>query len=398
MKKIIITQTDINEKQVLFTGLFENDRLVEVHLENAVSERQNRTALGNIYVGKVQNVAKNIGAVFVDIAPGLSCYYPYGDKSEPVFVRKMPSPQLAQNDEILVQVQKDAVKSKAPTVSSNLNLTGRYVVITSENKHIGVSSKLDSIQKAELKKLIEEKYEGEYGVVVRTNAKNASAEDILTEIEFLTAQMNDMIEHAGTRACYSCIHQSLPKYLHFLQSIYASDLQEIITDQPEIYLELQRYCGRYSDLKEVPLRLYEDSYPLSALYNIKKQMERALQNKVWLPSGGFLVIEPTEALTVIDVNTGKSVSGKHPQTHYFEINIEAAKEIAYQMRLRNLSGIIIIDFIDMKSKDDQTKLTDRLKSYVKYDPVPVQVHDITKLNLVELTRKKVEKSLLEQLK
>ena len=188
-------------------------------------------------------------------------------------------------------------------------------------------------------------------------------------------------------------------YLSYLQNSYKEGLAEIVTDQPDIYESLSVYCRKYKDLEEIPLRLYQDPmYSLASLYNLNRQIERALQKTVWLKSGGYLVIEPTEALTVIDVNTGKSVLGKNAQRHFMTVNLEASEEIARQIRLRNISGIIIIDYIDLESGKERDRLLEELKRQVKPDPVPVQVHDITSLGLVEVTRKKVEKSLAERLK
>jgi len=400
--KIIITNIKLAEKNALFCGLIENDLLAEVHLERPDSSPDLDPAspvLGNIYVGKVHRILKNINAAFVETAPGVFCYLPLDSMKNPVYVKKTPAKKIAAQDELLVQVQKEAVKTKVPMVSTNLNLTGRYAVLTTENTTVGISSKLDKQTRAHYRELLENRETTEYGIIVRTNAKNASDEVVLSEIDFLTEQMRQIISHAPNRTCFSCVHRTVPKYLAFLKNAHPETLDEIVTDLPQIFDEVRSYCGQYRDLKNIPLRLYDDPmFSLANLYNLNKQMERATQKNIWLKSGGFLVIEPTEAMTVIDVNTGKSVSGKAPQKHFRQINLEVSKEIARQLRLRNISGIIIIDYIDLESKDDQQELLDFLKKQVRPDPVPVRVHDITRLNLVEVTRKKVEKSLLEQVK
>ncbi|MCC8150820.1 MAG: ribonuclease E/G [Lachnospiraceae bacterium] len=302
-----------------------------------------------------------------------------------------------QGDELLVQVQREAVKTKAPMLSINLNLTGRYAVLTSENKKIGISSRLDRQTRAHYRELIEQTPCERYGVIVRTNAKNAADDAVISEVQSLQRRMDDIIFHAENRTCFSCLYRALPGYLSFLQNTRAEELDEIVTDLPDIYEAISAYCDDREDLVSIPRRLYEDdAYPLAAIYNLKKQMERALCKTVFLKSGGSIVIEPTEAMTVIDVNTGKSNSGKDPQKHFKQINMEAAREISHQIRLRNLSGIIIVDFIDLVKQEDQEELLEFLRKQVQSDPVPVQVHDITRLNLVEMTRKKVEKSLTEQ--
>lgn len=379
---------------ILLCGLIENDRLAEVHLEQI----HQSSVLGNIYVGRVQRVLENINAAFVEISPGFSCYLPLENVRDPICVKRRSPRCISVQDELLVQVQKEAVKSKAPTVSANLSLAGRYVVLTSENKTVGISSRMDRISREHYKKLIENRGSSEYGVIIRTNAKYAEDGEILSEIAELENQLQKMTVHAENRTCFSCLYHTVPGYCTFLKNADIDSLREIVTDIPSVYEEISAYCKCYSDLGQIPLRLYEDAdYPLSSLYNLNKQLERAVKKTVYLKSGGFLVIEPTEAMTVIDVNTGKSISGKDPQEHFRKTNMEAAKEIAYQIRLRNLSGIIIVDFIDLTSKEDQQELIHFLKKQVRSDSVPVQVHDITRLNLVEMTRKKVEKSLHEML-
>ena len=207
-----------------------------------------------------------------------------------------------------------------------------------------------------------------------------------------------MLSEARYRTCFSCLKQSEPEYMRTIQNTRYEHLEEIITDIPEIYEQIQEFQKEDALLRNISLTLYEDSMlSLGSLYNVSKQIERALDKRVWLPSGGYLVIEPTEALTVIDVNTGKDVNKKKKQEHFLKVNKEAARMAAKQLRLRNLSGIIIIDFIDMKQEEDRKELLSYLKREVQLDPVPVQVVDMTKLELVELTRKKVSKNLKEQL-
>ena len=192
------------------------------------------------------------------------------------------------------------------------------------------------------------------------------------------------------RTCFSCLKKSPPEFLAILKNLHSSELEEIITDEPELLTQIEA-TGFHATL-------YEDKLlSLNSLYSLEARLQEALKERVWLKSGGYLVIQPTEALTVIDVNSGKSIAKKKVQEHYLNINLEAAKEIAHQLRLRNISGIIIVDFIDMKEQRAKDELMLQLKQFVKTDRVPVQVIDMTRLNLVELTRKKVRKSLREQI-
>ncbi len=286
----------------------------------------------------------------------------------------------------------DPIKTKLPMLSTNINLTGTYCVLTSENRSLGISAKIRGERREELQQLIKT-VENPFGIVFRTNCQSAQNEAILAEYDVLKREYEILVEQAKYRTVFSCMKSNPPGYLTTIQGVNRNQLEEVVTDLPEVYEELQK-SGSY----EIPLRFYEDSLiSLASIYNLEKQIERALGKTVWLPGGGYLVIEPTEALTVIDVNTGKSIGGKYPQEHFLKVNKEAAKEVARQLRLRNISGIVIVDFIDLRSKEDKQELLQYLTAHVKADPVPVQVVDMTKLDLVELTRKKVSKSLKEQL-
>lgn len=239
----------------------------------------------------------------------------------------------------------------------------------------------------------------DYGIIVRTNAAFASRQEILKEYQKLKEEFIHLKKTAPCRTTFSCLKESTPEYLHILQGLNRSLLEKVITDDPELFEKTALYLKHMQPEEKEKLTFYEDNLlSLNKLYHLDIRLKEALQEKVWLKSGGYLIIQPTEALTVVDVNSGKSISGKQAQEHYLKINLEAAEELAHQLRLRNLSGIIIIDFIDMKSTQSQELLMQTLRSAVRSDSVPVQVVDRTKLNLVEITRKKVKKSLAEQVK
>ena len=380
--KVIITDTSVNSHQVRMCATVSERRMLEVRCRKLGQE----SILGNIYVGRVQKVVPNIQAAFIEIKPGLSCYYSMEEKAAPVFAKKIPSSRLVQGDELLVQVTRESVKTKAPTVSGNLNLTGRYLVVTSGDCRLSFSSKLTKAEKEQFRTLLEPEWDGSYGIIVRTNAKEAEAPVLLAELQQLKTQLQSICDTAAMRTCFSCVSRTPECYMGYLKN------------SRQVYEQIEQQ--QFSDpvFAQIPVRLYEDPLlPLAALYNLNKQTEEALQPKVWMKSGGYLVIEPTEALTVVDVNTGKSVNKKNRQEHFLKINLEAAEETAAQLRLRNISGIVIIDFINLEQEEDRNTVMEHLRRCVKVDSVPVQVIDMTKLNLVELTRKKVEKSLAEQL-
>lgn len=298
---------------------------------------------------------------------------------------------------MVVQVSQESSKSKPPKVTTNLNITGKYLALTSENTSIGISRKLDAQKREFLKNELNFESNDEFGIIVRTNAATASKEEILAEYEGLKQEYFHLRDTAPYRTAFSCLKESTPEYLHSLQNVNHSQLGEIITDDKGLLEQAHGYLEKFQPEDLGKLKFYEDPMvSLNVLYRLERKIQEALQERVWLKSGAYLVIQPTEALTVIDVNSGKSMSKKQGDDHYLSVNLEAAAEVAHQLRLRNLSGIIIIDFIDMKSAEYQETLMQALRSAVSTDSVPVQVIDITKLNLVEVTRKKTKKSLAEQ--
>ncbi|MCM1287708.1 MAG: ribonuclease E/G [Clostridium sp.] len=371
--------------------------------------------IGNIYVGKVSNILNNLNAAFVDIQRDISCYLSledyHGDKP------------LRVGDELVVQVTKDSIKTKQPTVTTNISMTGEYVVVHCD-KTVGVSAKIkgDALRSA-LKdaagRALEEFQEHRlcqdisYGVILRTKCKDilsgkdvvsdkdiVSGKDIKSDCDSLNVIYDDvmstaekldtLLKNAGYLKLYSVVKAGEPPYIKDLAGM--SDDISIITDDNSVYGELCEFygkdCGRISFYAD-------DSISLNSIYNIPVTIEKCLKKNAYLKSGGYLVIEPTEAMTVIDVNSGKAIKGKNREEDLFKINVEAAYEIARQIRLRNLSGIIIIDFISMKSTENQILLVDELKKATISDYVGVTVVDITRLGLVELTRKKIRKPLHE---
>lgn len=380
---------------VLADAFCENGVLTELSL---ISDHQT-SILGNIYVGKVKNIVKNIQAAFVEIENGLLCYLPLEDVKSPIYVKHGKQNQLVEGDELLVQVAREAVKTKAPSVTTNLSLTGKYLVLTTGNCTVGYSSKLKTEEKDRLKELISGWDLPKVGLIVRTNAAMAEEEELLREYEELLRQHQFLTVQAVHRTAYSCVKKNPPAYLTSILGCRSDRLKEIVTDDRELYEEIQAFLLAQMPGDSEKLRLYEDKQlPLKTLYRLEKGLAEALGERVWLKSGAYLVIEPTEALTVIDVNTGKYTGGKNKQEAIRKINQEAAKEIARQLRLRNLSGIILVDFVDMAEKEASKKLLETMREMLKADPMKAAAVDMTELGLMELTRKKQKKTLLEQAK
>lgn len=379
----------------IFSFLLKDQKAVEIHCD---PENAPEGILGNVYIGKVKNIAKNIQAVFVDIAPGRTCYLPLDELRQPIYTKKGASKQIQAGDELVVQVSREGIKTKFPSVTTNITFHGKYALLTTGKAQLSVSSKIGKEKREELLSFLQEykDEDGKYGWLLRTNAGNVSYEKIEKELTVLKKQYEDLLNQSQYRTCYTCLLRKPPVYLARLLDLYEESADVFLTDDKQLYDEMQEYLTVHQPEDLSKLSFYEDRLlPMDKLYSLEHQLSLALQEKVWLNSGGYLIIQPTEALTVIDVNTGKYEGGKKQEKTFLKINKEAAIEIARQLRLRNISGIIIIDFINMEEKQSVDELLSLLNSELHKDPIPTTLVDMTKLSLVEITRKKKEKPLLQ---
>ena len=402
MDKLIITALRGKTAAVLF----ENGRAVRIDFEPEAAEEET----GVIFVGKVKNIAKNINAAFVEYRPGVNGFYSLKENSCPLYADGKPDHgPLKAGDEILVQVERSAVKTKDAVLTSNLTLTGQTAVLTAGKSSLGISAKIRD-------KEWRETSHGNCGLVIRTNGETAGLDAVFAEFESLFERYREICRIAASRTCCSVLYRPESFAVRTVRDLKISEGLEVVTDLPEVYKELQDALGtavlpdaisgaspnaagsgEHAAGRPV-IRFYEDEFPLTALYHLETILSQALAKTVWLKSGGNLVIEPTEALTVIDVNTAKSVSKKTSEETYLKTNLEAAEAIAVQLRLRNLSGIIIVDFIDMKEEESRKALLAAMRRAVAADPVKTVLVDMTPLGLVELTRKKIRRPLHEQVR
>ncbi len=368
--------------------------------------------VGAVYIGKIKNVVKNINACFLEIADGEICFLSMKDATAPIVLNRKYDGRLLEGDEILVQLSKEAQKTKQPSVTADISLSNEYAAISIGSRRIGYSGKLEKMRKEEIQNwLLQAGYRQEkdfsaaillhenpvsLGLVVRTKARDCTEQVLLQNIETLIKEFQALLNRALHRTCFSCIRQAPEDFEAVLDQLaYPYEYDEILTDDTVLYNKLCVYCKER--MSDISIRLYEDAnLSLSKLYSLEQKFDTALNKRVWLKSGGYLIIEPTEALTVIDVNTGKYEGKMASDNTYEKINREAAEEIALQLRLRNLSGIILVDFINMDSKESQENLLHFLREMVRKDKIKTLVVDITPLGLVEITRKKQYKPLREQ--
>lgn len=376
-------QAAVIEKNGKYITAVLQDHVLDDVIVEEIKEDALRT--GDIYVGKVKNVIPNINAAFIEVQKSVMCYLPFPESE-----RK----KIVQGQEFPVQVKKAAVKTKQAVVSRKLEFAGKYVVVTTENHSKSISSRImEKNVREHLQTLLEQFKDYRLGMIFRTSCEAAPDKEILAESRQMVKQASELLEKAEHRTCFSRLYRSPDEFIKFLQNTEVGEFDRIITDQKEVYDTLKAAAG----LEGENIVLYEDtSYPLDKLLGIGSKLEKALAKHVWLKSGGSLVIEPTEALTVIDVNTEKAITGKrNSETTFFKLNMEAAREAARQIRVRNLSGIILIDFIDMKKKEHEKQLLLELEKEFRKDKVRTSVIDITRLGLVEITRMKVRKPLRE---
>lgn len=469
--------------------LIQNDRLIEAFF---LPEQAGK--IGAIYIGKVKNMVKNIEACFVEIAAGEICFLSLKNASTPYLLNRIYDGRLLEGDELLVQVIRDAQKTKKASVTAHISLASEYFSLSMGSPKVAYSLKLSPEKKeairfhftemaiiqngcliqncaniisiSEAKRMTEEGMRLEtlklppIGFIVRTKAGELErGEELLKAFFAITSEFIRLLYYARYRSCFSCLKEAPAEFEPIIQEFAAGDRfhketdiqkgmkesadikekskeetenvqqelknnqiiagtliqetsnikqestkteithlkheKEIITDQVFLYGQIKEYCSKHNI--NIKLRLYQDDLlSLSKLYSIESKLSTALESRVWLKSGGYLVIEPTEALTVIDVNSGKYETDKEARETYLKINLEAAKEVALQLRLRNLSGIIIVDFINMQFGEDRKALLDYLKRLTAQDKIQTKVIDMTPLGLVEITRKKINKPLREQ--
>lgn len=390
--KIVVVRSGEN----IITGLVCNGELIEVQVDKDEAGR----LLGNIYLGKVKNIVKNINAAFVEVENGATCYLSLSDIGNPVFANNDHPGKLRVGDELIVQVAKENAKYKAPLASADFSLTGKNLVLVHGKRALGISQKIkDEADRKRLKELIKPFISDQFGFIVRTNAAQADDTTLIQEMGRLIDEYERIVGFGIHWTPFSRLYTAPPTYLWEIRDGYSDEIDEIVTDDEAMYEQISSFVHTYQPEDTGKLVFYKDKQlSLSKLYAIEEKLEKALNERVWLGSGAYLIIQPTEALTVIDVNTGRAIKSKSDQEEtFYSVNLEAAAEIAKQLRLRNLSGIIIVDFIDMKEEQHQKALLKQLSKFLEQDRIPTQLVDMTSLNLVEITRKKIRKPVSEQI-
>ena len=400
MNRLAITRVALNKKlnnkHLAYIMLDEKRDFVDFQV---FSEEE--SLLNSIFVARVDNIVPNINAAFVRISPKQVCYLPLEDVQAPLYVKKQSELKaLSIGDEIVVQVIKDAIKTKEPVVSTKLTLTGKYCVLTTQNTSLGVSKKIKNDDYLQMSELLcanvgEQAKKHDFGMIIRTNALEATEEELTTDLQETVNRFLELKAKSIHQCAFAVLEKPDAPYIQKLKSADLSALDGIFTDEDDIFTELEEKLPYLKD-KGLLKRYKDDKVSLGTLYNFRGSVDKLVEKHVWLKSGANIIIEQLETMTVIDINSGKNISKN--EKAILEINKEAATEIARQLRLRNISGMIIIDFINMKTTEHMDELISVLKELIKQDSVPCTFMDVTKLGLVELTRKKTYKSLKEMIK
>jgi ribonuclease E len=371
-----------------------------VLVEHYVARNQDASLIGNVYLGRVQNVLPSMEAAFVDIGRGRNAVLYSGEVDwDAVETGNQPRRielALKSGDKVLVQVTKDPVGHKGARLTSQISLPGRYLVYVPGGAMNGISRKLPDTERARLKRILKEVLPESSGVIVRTAAEGATEEQLTRDVQRLTAQWEHISRQLQTIQAPALLHSEPDLLVKIVRDVFNEDFSRMLIQGEDAQETIETYlAGVAPDLLERVERYEGDQDPFDA-FRVTEQIEKALERKVWLPSGGSLVIDRTEAMTVVDVNTGKFVgSGGNLEETVTKNNLEAAEEIVRQLRLRDIGGIIVVDFIDMVLESNRDLVLRRLIECLSRDRTKHQVAEVTSLGLVQMTRKKLGLGLLE---
>ncbi len=405
-------------KEETRVAFLENQAIMELHLER----KKDLGIVGNIYKGKVANVLPGMQAAFVDIGIGKSAFLyvaevatsmeEYAPLMEEEGLEEESSAAdekgiedrrqgytsiedlLQEGQELLIQVTKEPLGTKGARVTTYITLPGRYLVFMPTIEHVGISRRIeDAAERKRLRDIVMKAKGPGRGYIVRTASEGRSEEELTSDMEFLVRLWENIQKKKERAPVPSLIHADLDLTLRTVRDLFTDKVDKLVIDNKEEYERVRDFVSSYMPNLLSRVEYYDGEEPLFDANGIEIEISRALGRRVWLKSGGYIVIDQTEALTSIDVNTGKYVGKKDPEETILRTNLEAVKEIAYQIRLRNLGGIIIIDFIDMAKEKNKKRVFSALQEAMAHDRVKTNIYEISELGLIEMSRKRVRESL-----
>ena len=373
-KKIIANLMDPEEIRIAI--LDERGKLYNFFVERMLEHQRT----GEIYKARVDSVLPGMNSAFLNLGDGRNGF---------LYLDDVHGTAVKPGIEMLVQVVKNARKGKGARVSPRISLAGRYMVLIPEGHETGVSKRIeDSDERARLRTISKEIRPDGFGIIIRTVAEGCDKESLANDVDELLSQWATIRHNAEQNSAPCLIHRDLGLLERVLRDDLTEDINEIVVDTEEDRENIQSFAERFFPGKDIDINLYKGKTAIFDVYNIENQLLELQDRKVWLSSGAYLVIDQTEALTVIDVNTGKFVGSKNLNDTIFKTNMEAAEEIARQLRVRAIGGIIVIDFIDMESGNENHELIHQLQELFKTDRCKARVYGVTGLGLVEITRKR----------
>lgn len=361
---------------------------------------------GNIYLGRVQNVLPGMEAAFVDIGTPKNAVIYRGDVQydKDDFEGGSGQPKIEQmlkaRQPILCQVTKNPIAHKGARLTTEVSLPGRFVVLVPNSSTYGISKRLPDNERKRLRQILDRVRPARHGIIVRTAAENVTAAEIERDVKGLLEQWRQIEELARTNQAPTLLYREPDMSTRVIREEFNKEYRGVILDDPDHYSDVSDYVSAITPALADRVELYDteaEALPLFERYHVHEQLHKALDKKVWLPSGGSLIIEATEALTVVDVNTGKNVGKSNLEETVYRNNLEAAEAIAHQLRLRDIGGIIVIDFVDMENKKNREDVMKTFRRALSRDKTRTQVFDISALGLAEMTRKRIGEGLLESL-
>ena len=381
MNRILVDETSYGTR----IGVVENGTLVELIYE----KKNSLPIVGNVYAGKIMNVLPGMQACFVDIGREKNAFLYYGDDKDNngnIVKPKMGS-------DVIVQVEKAEIGAKGAVLTKRISFAGKFLVVIPGDDKIGISKKItDSVERKRIKDIIEQLSPENYGIIVRTEGRDKSYEIYEKEIKRLVEKSEGVLSKAEYAKAPSLLYTEINGVEKVLRDLYNDSIDEIVVNSSLDYETLIKLCEE-KDISPKKIVMYESDVPMFENYYVASQAKAAFSKHVWLKSGGFIIIEQTEACVVIDVNTGKYTGKADLQKTILKTNLEAADEIARQLRLRNLNGMIIVDFIDMKTEENRKILQKHLEEAVAKDRLQTIVVGMTELGLMQITRKKKRQSI-----
>ncbi len=408
MSSKLIVNASLQEARV---ALVENDRLAELYIER----KKEKGIVGNIYKGKVVRVLPGMQAAFLDIGLERAAFLyvtdffeEYGDafNQNEVEEEKRRKPQsklqiqdlIKEGQDVLVQVAKDPIGTKGARLTSHVSLPGRHLVYMPTVAHVGVSRKIETEEeRRRLRDVVREFQRSEGGFIIRTAADRQPERSVRADVEYLERLWSKILRRRQGMKAPSLIHEDLGLVQRTVRDFFTDDIEELVVDDRMAYRQIKQFVGQFLPKRRRRIIHYRGTDPIFEYYKIEPQIDRALNRKVWLKSGGYLIVDQTEALTAIDVNTGRFVGSRNLEETILKTNLEAVKEIVAQLRLRNIGGLIILDTIDMDRRASREKVYRSLEDALGHDKAKTNVLQISELGLVEMTRKRTRENLSRQL-